>query len=130
VNQIIAFDLAKNCHATQVAKLRPAYKARRDAMLGALERSFPKEVTWTHPEGGMFLWLEFPEGLDATKLLEAAIKDVNVAFVPGNAFFANAVRRNTARLSFSLGTPERIREGIERLATLVRNQLQANRVPA
>lgn len=128
VNQIIAHDLARTSHAGQVAKLRPAYKARRDAMLEALEKSFPREVTWTHPEGGMFLWLEFPDGVDATKLLEAAIKDVNVAFVPGNAFFANAVRRNTARLSFSLGTPERIREGIERLATLVRNQLQANRV--
>lgn len=130
VNQIIANELARSSHAIQVAKLRPTYKARRDAMLAALKRSFPKEVTWNVPDGGMFIWLEFPEGIDATALLERAIKDTNVAFVPGSAFYATEPKRNTARLSFSLGQPERIEEGIERLAALVQNTLRANSAAA
>jgi DNA-binding transcriptional MocR family regulator len=130
VNQIIANELARSSHSTQVAKLRPTYKARRDAMLAALNRSFPKEVTWNVPDGGMFIWLEFPESVDATALLERAIKDTNVAFVPGSAFYATEPKRNTARLSFSLGQPERIEEGIERLAALVQNTLRANSAAA
>ncbi|HEX6959602.1 MAG TPA: PLP-dependent aminotransferase family protein [Ferrovibrio sp.] len=126
-NQIIADGLARTCHASQVAKLRKAYKERRDAMLAALEKSFPKDVTWTRPDGGMFIWLEFPESIDATELLAEAIRDIQVAFVPGAAFYANDQKRNTARLSFSLGEPERIREGIERLAALLHNKLRANR---
>jgi len=100
------------------------------AMLAALNRSFPKEVTWNVPDGGMFIWLEFPESVDATALLERAIKDTNVAFVPGSAFYATEPKRNTARLSFSLGQPERIEEGIERLAALVQNTLRANSAAA
>jgi DNA-binding transcriptional MocR family regulator len=130
VNQIIANELARSSHSTQVAKLRPTYKARRDAMLAALNRSFPKEVTWNVPDGGMFIWLEFPESVDATALLERAIKDTNVAFVPGSAFYATEPKRNTARLSFSLGQPEHIEEGIERLAALVQNTLRANSAAA
>ncbi|MBP7064022.1 PLP-dependent aminotransferase family protein [Ferrovibrio sp.] len=130
VNQIIANELARNSHASQVAKLRPTYKARRDAMLAALKRSFPSEVTWNVPDGGMFIWLEFPEGVDCAELLAQAIKDSNVAFVPGSAFYATEQKRNTARLSFSLGEPARIEEGIERLAVLVRNVLQANAAAA
>ncbi len=130
VNQIIANELARGVHASQVAKLRPTYKARRDAMLAALKRSFPAEVTWNVPDGGMFIWLEFPEGVDCAELLARAIKDSNVAFVPGSAFYATEQKRNTARLSFSLGEPARIEEGIERLAVLVRNVLQANAAAA
>lgn len=130
VNQIIAFELARSSHASQIAKLRPTYKARRDAMLAALNRCFPKEVKWNVPDGGMFIWLEFPEGVDATALLERAIKDTNVAFVPGSAFYATEPKRNTARLSFSLGEPARIEEGIERLAALVQNTLRANSAAA
>jgi len=130
VNQIIAFELARSSHASQIAKLRPTYKARRDAMLAALNRCFPKEVKWNVPDGGMFIWLEFPEGVDATALLERAIKDTNVAFVPGSAFYATEPKRNTARLIFSLGEPARIEEGIERLAALVQNTLRANSAAA
>lgn len=126
-NQIVADALARSSHASQVEKLRGAYRQRRDAMLEALERSFPKDVTWTKPDGGMFIWLEFPEGIDATELLAEAVKDIQVAFVPGSAFYARAPKRNTARLSFSLGEPDRIREGIERLAALLQNRLRANR---
>jgi DNA-binding transcriptional MocR family regulator len=130
VNQMIANELARSSHASQIAKLRPTYKARRDAMLAALNRCFPKEVKWNVPDGGMFIWLEFPEGVDATTLLERAIKDTNVAFVPGSAFYSTEPKRNTARLSFSLGEPARIEEGIERLAALVQNTLRANSAAA
>ncbi len=130
VNQIIANDIARTSHANQVAKLRSTYKLRRDAMLAALKRSMPTEVHWSIPDGGMFIWLEFPDSVDCTALLERAIKEENVAFVPGSAFYATQPKRNTARLSFSLGAPERIEQGIERLATLVRNILQANSAAA
>jgi DNA-binding transcriptional MocR family regulator len=127
INQMIACELAKSSHASQVVKLRKVYKERRDAMLAALEQSFPKEVSFTRPDGGMFIWLEFPEGIDGTQLLEEAIKDTEVAFVPGSAFYANEPKKNTARLSFSLGEPARIKEGIERLAALLQNKLRANK---
>lgn len=127
INQIVAHDIARSSHASQVEKLRKAYKERRDVMLEALERCLPKEVSFTRPDGGMFIWLEFPEGIDGTELLAEAVKDIQVAFVPGSAFYANEPKRNTARLSFSLGEPARIAEGIERLAALLQNKLRANR---
>ncbi len=127
INQIVAHDIARSSHASQVAKLRKAYKERRDVMLEALERCLPKEVSYTRPDGGMFIWLEFPEDIDGTALLAEAVKDIQVAFVPGSAFYATDPKRNTARLSFSLGEPARIREGIERLAALLQNKLRANR---
>ncbi|WP_300299880.1 PLP-dependent aminotransferase family protein [Ferrovibrio sp.] len=127
INQMIAFDIAGSSHASQVEKLRKAYKERRDVMLEALERCLPKEVRFTRPDGGMFIWLEFPDSIDGTELLAEAVKDIQVAFVPGSAFYATEPKRNTARLSFSLGEPARIREGIERLAALLQNKLRANR---
>lgn len=127
INQMVACDIARASHASQVAKLRKAYKERRDVMLEALERCLPKEVRYTRPDGGMFIWLEFPDSIDGTELLAEAVKDIQVAFVPGSAFYATDTRRNTARLSFSLGAPARIREGIERLAALLQNKLRANR---
>ena len=127
VNQIVAHSIARSSHASQVEKLRRAYKERRDVMLETLARCLPKEIRYTRPEGGMFIWLEFPDGIDGTELLAEAVKDIQVAFVPGSAFYATDVKRNTARLSFSLGEPARIREGIERLAALLQNRLRANR---
>jgi len=127
INQMVASDIARSSHASQVDRLRKAYKERRDVMLEALQRCLPKEVRYTKPDGGMFIWLEFPDSIDATELLAEAVKDIQVAFVPGAAFYATEPRRNTARLSFSLGEPARIREGIERLAALLQNKLRANR---
>lgn len=127
INQMVACDIAGSSHASQVAKLRKAYKERRDVMLETLDRCLPKEVRYTKPDGGMFIWLEFPDSIDGTELLAEAVKDIQVAFVPGSAFYATDVKRNTARLSFSLGEPARIREGIERLSALLQNKLRANR---
>jgi 2-aminoadipate transaminase len=93
-------------------------RARRDAMLEALERELP-DARWSRPQGGYFVWLELPEGADAGALLERATA-AGVTFVPG-ADFGGAP--NTARLAFSFVSPDEIREGVRRLAALVREPL-------
>ena len=92
--------------------------ARRDAMLEALERELP-DARWSRPQGGYFIWLELPAGGDAAALLERAAA-AGVTFVPG-ADFGGAP--NTARLAFSFVSPDEIREGVRRLAALVREPL-------
>ncbi len=94
--------------------------ARRDAMLDALERELP-DARWSRPQGGYFVWLELPEGADAGALLERATA-AGVTFVPG-ADFGGAP--NTARLAFSFVSPDEIREGVRRLAALVREPVTA-----
>lgn len=95
------------------------YRERRDTMLTALAEHFPADVRWTRPTGGMFLWVTLPRGIDASDLLPAAVER-GVAFVPGKSFFPNGGGENTMRLNFSNATPERIREGIARLGSLLR----------
>jgi DNA-binding transcriptional MocR family regulator len=90
-------------------------KARRDAMLDALDASFPGEATWSRPDGGYFLWLELPDGVRAEALLAAAAAE-GVAFVKGTDFGG---AENTARLAFSFASPDEIGIGIERLAALL-----------
>jgi 2-aminoadipate transaminase len=102
-----------------VPKIRAIYQERRDVMLSALAREMPDGVHWTKPEGGMFLWLTLPDGIVITDLLQRAI-DRQVAFVPGEAFFANGGGENTIRLNFSHPAPERIAEGVARLASAIR----------
>jgi 2-aminoadipate transaminase len=95
--------------------IRATYRVRRDAMLAALDRHMPTEVRWTRPEGGMFIWLTLPTHIDTTLLLQVALER-QVAFVPGAQFYANGGGMNTMRLNFSHSTPERIDEGVARLA--------------
>jgi 2-aminoadipate transaminase len=90
-------------------------RARRDAMLDALDQSFPDEAHWSRPQGGYFLWLELPDGTRADALLEAAARD-GVTFVKGTDFGGPA---NSARLAFSYASPDQIGTGIERLASLL-----------
>jgi DNA-binding transcriptional MocR family regulator len=79
----------------------------------------PKGVTWTKPEGGLFVWVTLPPHVDAAALLKRAVAEAKVAFVPGHAFYADGSGRNTMRLSFSLPTEAKIADGIARLAKLV-----------
>lgn len=102
-----------------VPRLRQIYGARRETMLAALEREMPAGVRWTRPDGGMFLWLELPDGLNATALLERAVA-LKVAFVPGAPFHPSGGGANTMRLNFSHPSPERIVEGVGRLAAALR----------
>ena len=90
-----------------------------DGMLAALDSTFTAGITWTRPEGGMFVWIELPPEINGAVLLERAIREARVAFVPGAAFHSDRSGANTIRLSFSLGKPERIREGVGRLAGLL-----------
>ncbi len=95
------------------------YRARRDVMLRAMEREFPGGIEWTRPEGGMFLWVTLPEGLDARVLLERCLEH-DVAFVPGSSFFPEGGHENTLRMNYSISTPERIEEGVRRMAKALR----------
>lgn len=98
-----------------VARVREAYRVRRDALLGGLSWALPAGSAWNRPEGGMFVWARLPEGHDATALFRAATSR-GVAFVPGAPFFAGAPDPRTLRLSFTTHTPEEIEEGLTRLA--------------
>lgn len=119
INQIVLHDVVSQIFETHLKHLRAQYKERRDAMLSALDEFAPAGITWTKPQGGMFVWIELPEGTDGTALLERAIKEANVAFVPGSAFHADRSGKNTIRLAFSVTKPERIREGVRRLCGLL-----------
>lgn len=101
-----------------VESLCQHYRQRRDAMLDSLERHFPSDVSWTTPEGGMFLLVSLPPGYDASKLLKRSIEH-NVVFVPGEEFHIDGRGRNTFRLNFSNARPEQIEEGIRRLGSLL-----------
>jgi 2-aminoadipate transaminase len=124
--QMIAFEVARGGFLDRhVRFIRTVYRERRDAMLVALQRYFPTGVSWTAPQGGLFLWVTLPEPVDAADILKPAIAE-NVAFVPGSAFFADGSGHNTFRLNFSNARPERINEGIRRLGTVLERGLVAS----
>lgn len=123
INQMVVDHVARACFEQQVMKIRNVYRERRDKMLAMLERHMPIGVEWSHPEGGMFIWVTLPMGLDGAELLAVSIKTTKVAFVPGSAFFADGSGRNTIRLSFSCATPEMIDTGIGALGDLITQSL-------
>ncbi|MGY5013093.1 aminotransferase-like domain-containing protein [Streptomyces sp. 900105755] len=98
-----------------VAKVRAVYGERRDAMLAHLADALPAGSTWNRPEGGMFLWARLPSSYDTTALLRRVVEQ-NVAYVPGEPFYAADPDRSTLRLCFVTQTPEQIGEGLRRLA--------------
>ncbi|UKV12958.1 PLP-dependent aminotransferase family protein [Thalassospiraceae bacterium SW-3-3] len=120
INQEVALRAARRLFPGHLDTIRDAYRAKRDTMLAALDEFMPETVSYTRPEGGMFIWLTLPENIDSRQLLEQALHDAKVAFVPGQAFFCDHTGRNTARLSFATEKADRIRDGIERLALLIR----------
>jgi len=101
----------------QVKAFRELYRERRDAMIGALSEHLP-DATWTVPNGGFYTWVKLPEGLDAKAMLPRAVT-ARVAYVPGTAFYADGQGSDHMRLSYCFPTPERIREGVRRLAGVV-----------
>ncbi len=105
-----------------VERLRPAYRARRDAMLAALRDQMPSGVSWTQPAGGMFLWVTLPERVAVKELLPAAV-DAGVSFVPGTAFHADAEGAHSLRLNFTSSSLQEIATGIGLLSRLVRERL-------
>ncbi len=124
-NQFVAYEVARDGFLDQHVKLiRRVYRERRDVMLQALQEFFPPEVTWTHPQGGLFLWVTMPHGTDGQELFHAALAQ-DVAFVPGDCFYANESEEGCRhmRLNFSYSKPEQIREGVRRLSVAVKTQL-------
>lgn len=107
---------------THIPTIRTLYAAQCQAMLDSLARHMPEGVTWNAPEGGMFIWMELPEGLDSMVILEEAVRR-NVAYVPGAPFYASNPRRNALRLAFVTVAPERIEEGVAILGTLFREAI-------
>jgi DNA-binding transcriptional MocR family regulator len=124
LNQMVMYEVAKDIIADHAEVLRGVYRARRDAMLAALEKYMPAGLHWTRPEGGMFVWMTLPEGLDGAELLAESIEKERVAFVPGSAFYPDRSVRNTIRFAFSLSTPEKIDIGIRRLAGLIAAKME------
>ena len=95
------------------------YKGKRDLLLGLLEEHMPEGVKWTHPEGGLFLFLTMPEGFDAVKFYDKAL-DAGVAYVAGEFFHPDGSGKNTMRMNFSFMSPQKITEGVKLLATLLK----------
>ncbi|HYM04578.1 MAG TPA: PLP-dependent aminotransferase family protein [Stellaceae bacterium] len=120
LGQMVMHDVVQATMPNALVPIRAAYRARRDAMLRALAQEMPADVTWTKPLGGMFVWVTVPTAIDAHALLERALAEERIAFVPGRAFHADGSGANTLRLNFSLTSEARIVEGIGRLGALLR----------
>ncbi|MEM7081106.1 MAG: aminotransferase class I/II-fold pyridoxal phosphate-dependent enzyme, partial [Pseudomonadota bacterium] len=123
LNQMIVCSVAERHFDDHIAMLREVYGRRRDRMLAALDEHMPEGVTWTRPEGGMFIWVTLPTHLNGDALLAQALDSAKVAFVPGQAFFADGSGHNTLRLSFSCADEAATQEGIRRLGRLLREHV-------
>ncbi|QIQ21544.1 aminotransferase-like domain-containing protein [Zophobihabitans entericus] len=120
ITQRIAYQIVKDGFLdTHIPKIRQLYKTRCQFMLDALTRYMPAGVNWSKPEGGMFIWVNVPENINATELLTEAIQH-KVAFVPGETFFAGGERTNCMRLAFVTVPEEKIERGIKILAELIK----------
>jgi len=107
----------------QVKVFRELYRERRDALLDSLEQLMPPGTTWTHPAGGFYSWVTLPEGLDSKAMLPRAVAAL-VAYVPGTGFFVDEQGHESLRLSYCYPDPDRIREGVRRLAGVVESELE------
>ena len=105
-----------------ISKIRKAYGQQRDTMVKAMEEYFPLGITYTKPEGGMFIWITLSESLSALKVFEQAIKH-KVVFVPGDPFYVGEKNVNTMRLNFSCADENTIRTGIERLGRILKDMI-------
>ena len=119
----ISSYLADQPWRDQIASFCELYKVRRDAMLESLEQHFPAEAKWTKPGGGFYVWVNLPAEIDTKALMPKAIV-AKVAYVPGNAFYADGLGSWSMRLSYCHPTPERIREGVKALGGVIKQEMQ------
>jgi 2-aminoadipate transaminase len=106
----------------QIKVYRELYRERRDAMIESLGAMLP-QATWTHPDGGFYVWLTLPDGVNTKAMLPRAVTE-RVAYVPGTAFFADGTGQRNVRLSYCYPDSERIREGVRRFAGVVQTELE------
>ena len=124
LSQTIAYHYIKNGYMkNHLPKIIEMYKRNRDIMLQSLEEYFPPSCKWTHPRGGMFLWVELPEYINTVEMFPEAIEK-KVAYVTGKSFFVDGGGLNTMRLNFTNAGDDEIREGIKRLAEVVRKRIK------
>lgn len=125
ITQKIAAEFCKRGYLNpHLEKVKKIYKSKKDAMLNALNEYMPDDgsVSWTRPEGGLFLWIKLPEFINADDMFHEAIKE-NVAYVIGSAFHCDGSGQNTMRLNFSYPTENEIQEGIKRLAKCIKSYM-------
>jgi 2-aminoadipate transaminase len=123
ITQMVVHEVIKDGFLdSHIPTIRTLYGNQCQAMLDAMAEHFPAGVSWTRPEGGMFIWVTLPKQIDAMQLLDQALA-ARVAFVPGAPFYANEPQTNTFRLSFVTVPPERIREGVAILGKLIADML-------
>ncbi|OGO60088.1 MAG: aminotransferase [Chloroflexi bacterium RBG_19FT_COMBO_49_13] len=126
-NQIVAYEVARGGFLDRhIWLIRRVYGERRNIMLDAMEELFPPGVSWTKPQGGLFLWGMLPKGMDTTEVFKIAVER-KVAFVPGTSFFALGGGENTMRLNFSYSNPDQIQIGIERLGNVLKEMIVAGK---
>jgi len=123
--QWIAAEWLKNNNMTEhLDEISGHYKKNRNVMLEAMEKFFPDDdrISWTEPEGGLFIWVRLPQEIDTEELFHEAISE-KVAFVPGKGFYVDGGGKSTLRLSFSLPSPEDIESGIKRLGRVIEKNI-------
>lgn len=121
--QYVIWDyLMHNDFDLHIQKIKNLYKEQSSAMVNAIKEYFPKEVKYTIPQGGMFLWVTLPVGMSAMKLFDTAIKE-KVAFIPGDPFYVKERNVNALRLNYTNASPETIKEGIKRLGKILEKNI-------
>jgi 2-aminoadipate transaminase len=125
---VAAEVLAQGVLARHLPSAIALYRRKRDAMLETLEAEMPDGVTWTRPDGGLFVWARTPASVDTAALLPDAIQQERVAYVPGQPFHCDGTGSNTLRINFSYPSVEHTQEGVRRLARLLRRRAPATAV--
>lgn len=121
--QYVIWDyLMNNDFDAHIQKIKDLYREQSSAMVEAIKEFFPKNITHTTPQGGMFLWVTLPEGVSAMKLFDIAIKN-KVAFIPGDPFYTSMHDVNALRLNYTNASPETIKEGIKRLGKIIKDNI-------
>jgi 2-aminoadipate transaminase len=125
VQKIIARYIEKGLLDKNLKKTIALYSERRNHMIKCFRNYMPDNVTWTEPQGGLFLFVTLPSYIDADIIFKKSIEK-NVAFVPGSSFFCNDSGRNTMRINFSYSNKEEIEEGVRRLSGVIREEISGN----
>jgi 2-aminoadipate transaminase len=124
-SQFVAYEFINRGYMEpHIEKIKAMYKRKRNIMLSAMDKNFPEGLTWTKPEGGMFSWVTMPEHMDSKLILMRAIKEDNVAFVIGSAFYPDGSGKNHMRLNFSHSSDDKLEEGIRRLGVTLKKEME------